>query len=177
MKRMLGVALLSSCAAIAAAGCGNATLPQPATAISKASSPAAVSPQQPAVAATKPTAERVPPGAQSVTIGALRGSRIGAKPPAPITITNQATLRRIASLLGGLPVFPRGALTCPMDTGQGLKLTFGGAGGRTLAVVVAKPSGCSTVSVTVGAKSLPALGGGRSFVHQVLALAHMRLPQ
>jgi hypothetical protein len=160
------------------AGCGKAASPQPATAsIPKASSPAVVSPKQQAVAdATGPATGRIPAGAQSVTIGALRGSRIGTKPPAPATITDPATLRRIASLLDSLPVFPRGALSCPMDTGQGLKLTFGGAGGRTLAVVVADQTGCSTVSITAGGKSLPALAHGSSFVRQVLALTHLRLP-
>lgn len=180
MKRLLGVVFLSSCAAIVVAGCGQAASPLPGTAAngptSQASSPAAVSRQQSAEADAA-AAQRVPAGARSVTIGALRGSRIGARPPAPVTITNQATLHRIASLLDSLRVFPRGAYSCPMDTGQGLKLTFADSGGRTLAVVVAKQSGCSTVSVTQGGKSLPALGAGGYFVRQVLALTHLRLPQ
>jgi hypothetical protein len=128
----------------------------------------------------KPAAERVPAAARSVTITAVPGlagstmiGPVDITPHAPVTITNQATLRRIESLADGLPVFPPGMYSCPADNGSGLTLTFRGASGRTLAVVAANATGCETVSFTVGGKSLPALWGISGFVQQVLAAAHL----
>ncbi len=118
----------------------------------------------------KPPAERVPAGAKSVTISSLPGSLVAPEPPSPVTIRNQAELRRIASLADSLPVFPPGTYNCPMDNGSGVELTFRSADGRTLAVVDADQTGCETVSVTVDGQSLPALSGGGSLAQLVLSL-------
>ncbi len=118
----------------------------------------------------KPAAERVPAGAKSVTLREIPGLS-GVKPPAPVTVTNKAKVAKIAALAGALPVFPPGVYSCPADNGQSLMLTFRGAVGRTLAVVEADATGCSTVSFTVGGKSLPTLWDGATFVRQVLAIA------
>jgi hypothetical protein len=123
----------------------------------------------------KPPAERVPDGARTVTLKALPGLDAG-KTPATVTVTNPDKVRRIAALADRLPVFPPGTYNCPMDTGQGLKLTFRGASGQILAVVSADQTGCSTVSFTVGGKSMLTLWDGDSFTRQVLAVAGVHWP-
>ena len=119
----------------------------------------------------KPAAERVPASAVSVTLRELPAIGTGGKSPAPVTITNKAKLREIIALADGLPIFPPGDYNCPADFGTGLVLTFRDAGGRVLAVLNADQTGCATVSVTVGGKSMPTLWDGTSFVRQVLAIA------
>jgi hypothetical protein len=119
----------------------------------------------------KPAGERVPAGAQSVTIGVLSGSMPSGKPPAPVAVTNPGKVRRIAALADALPVFPPGDYMCPLGAGPNLELTFRGAHGRTLAVVAAAGTGCGTISFIVGGKSLVTLWHGYAFVRQVLALA------
>jgi hypothetical protein len=120
----------------------------------------------------KPAAERAPAAATSVTIRSLPGSLVAPQPPTPVTITSQASLRRIAALIDSLPVWPLGTYNCPADNGSGLELTFRGADGRTLAMVDADGTGCETVSMTVGGQSLPTLSGGAAVVQQALALTH-----
>jgi hypothetical protein len=126
----------------------------------------------------KPAAERVPAGAQSVTIRQVASIPAG-KLPAPVTVTNRAKVRRIEALADALPVFPPGMFSCPADFGRSVELTFRGAHGRTLAVVTADASGCGTVSFVVGGKSLPTLWDGATFVQQVLKVAglHWSSPQ
>jgi len=123
----------------------------------------------------KPPGERVPAGATSVTITELPGLSRG-KPPAPVTITNRDEVRRIASLADSLPVFPPGDYSCPADDGLAVNLTFRGAHGQVLAVVVADQTGCGTVSFTVGGKSLLTLWDGETFVRQVLKVAGLHWP-
>jgi hypothetical protein len=126
----------------------------------------------------KPAAERVPAAAESVTISALPPDyQTAAQPPAPVTITNRDEVRRIASLADGLPVWPPGEYNCGPDSGYLMMLTFRGAGGRTLAVVAPDPTGCGTVSFTVGGKSLLTLAAGASWEQRVLAVAGLRWPR
>jgi hypothetical protein len=124
----------------------------------------------------KPAAERVPAAAESVTISALPPDYQAPAPPAPVTITNRDEVRRIASLADGLPVWPPGEYNCGPDRGYLMMLTFRGAGGGTLAVVAPDPTGCGTVSFTVGGKKLLTLAGG-SLEQQVLAVAGLHWPQ
>jgi hypothetical protein len=123
----------------------------------------------------KLAAERVPATAASVTLSAIPALGTG-KRPAPVTVTNRDKVRRIAALADALPLFPPGVYNCPMDDGQGLKLTFRGPGGQTLAVMSADETGCTTVSFTVGGKSLPVLWDGDSFARHVLAVAGLHWP-
>jgi hypothetical protein len=123
----------------------------------------------------KPASERVPAGAKVVTISATPGPMVGAKVPAPVTITNAGTVRRIASLADGLPVFPAGTVSCPIEVGKALQLTFRATpGGPPLAVVSAGLTGCQGVRLTVGGKQQPALAGGTALARQVLLIAGLR---
>jgi hypothetical protein len=119
----------------------------------------------------KPATERIPSAARVVTITAIPGLDATGRTPAPVTITDATVVRRIASLIDGLPVFPPGTYHCPMDTGKGLRLTFRAtARGSALAVANMALDGCATVSLTVGGVTGPALAGWNGAGAQVLAI-------
>jgi hypothetical protein len=120
----------------------------------------------------KPASERIPAAARVVTIAAIPGLDATGRTPAPVTITSAAAVRRIASLIDGLPVFPPGTHSCPADTGRELRMTFRAtAGGPALAVATADLDGCGGVGLTIGGATQPALSDGPSLAGQVLAIA------
>jgi hypothetical protein len=125
----------------------------------------------------KPAAERVPAAAESVTITALPPDYQAPAPPAPVTITNRNEVRRIASLVDGLPVWPPGEYNCGPDRGYEMMLTFRGAGGRALVVMAPDHTGCNAVSFTIGGKPLLSLGDEWLLEQQVLATAGLHWPR
>jgi hypothetical protein len=123
----------------------------------------------------KPVSEQVLPAAKVVTISAAPGLIVGAKMPAPVTISNAATVQRIGSLVDGLPVFPSGRYNCPADVAKGVRMTFrASAGGSPVAVVTAGLTGCQGVNVIVGGKPQPSLANGAAAARQVLSIAGLR---
>lgn len=119
----------------------------------------------------KLASERVPASARVVTIAASSGT-VKEKTPAPVTITNAATVAKIASLVDGLPVSSPGERSCPLDLGKAVQMTFRAtAKGSPLAVVTADSGGCQNVNFTVGGKAQPALSNGGTAARQVLAAA------
>jgi hypothetical protein len=125
----------------------------------------------------KPAIERIPSAARMVTITAIPGLDVTGRTPAPVTITSAAAVRRIASLIDGLPVSPPGTYSCPMDTGRALRMTFRTtAGGPVLAVAAADLDGCGGVDLTVGGATQPGLSDGSSLAQQVLAIAGLHWP-
>jgi hypothetical protein len=120
----------------------------------------------------KPATESVPSTARVVTITPIPGLGVASRPPASVTLSDAAAVRRIAALVDALPVSPPGAYSCPMDTGKGLRLTFRATpGGPAVATVTAGLDGCGGVSLTVAGKSQPGLSGGPGLAAQVLAIA------
>jgi hypothetical protein len=120
----------------------------------------------------KPAAERVPPEATAVTISAVPGFMVGAKVPAPVTITDPAKVSRIASLVNGLSLIRPGGFNCPMDRGRAVRLTFrASAEGPALAIVSAGLTGCEGVTFTAGGTRQPMLAGGAALARQVLTIA------
>jgi hypothetical protein len=123
----------------------------------------------------KPVSERIPSGVKVVTISAISGPIVGAKVPAPVTITNAATVQRIASLVNGLPIFPPGVYSCPADLGRAVQMTFRAtAAGPPVAVVTAGLASCQGVGFTVGGQRQPALADGAALARQVLAITGLR---
>ncbi len=122
----------------------------------------------------RPASEKVPAAATAVTVsmdlGLNQGSR---KPPKPVTITDQVTVRKLAALINGLAPFPPGTFNCPADFGGSLVLTFrAGPGTPALAVATADLSGCGGADLTIGGKSEPALAGpGTDIGPQILSTA------
>lgn len=125
----------------------------------------------------KPASERVPAAAKVVTVGMLPGMIAGTKLPGPATITDPATVARIAALVNGLPVVTPGTYHCPADLGRGLMLTFRATvGGPALAAVTAYTTGCGAASVSIGGKPQLGLSGGAALAQQVLAVAGLHWP-
>jgi hypothetical protein len=121
----------------------------------------------------RPSTERVPAAARAVTITQLPSLNPHAKrPPAPVTITDPAVVRRLAALIDGLGLSTIGpGASCPAAFGGGIRLTFlARAGGAPLAVAQG-PAPCGTVQLSVGGKQQPALQMTDSFISQVLKLA------
>jgi hypothetical protein len=125
----------------------------------------------------KPAGERVPATARVVTITHVPGSGPQPAGDAPVTVTDPATVARIAAVIDRLPVYPPGIRFCPLDDGSGMRLTFRAAiSGPALAVVTAQSGGCGTVAVTIGGKPMPALGQAASMQQQVAAIAGLHWP-
>ncbi len=117
--------------------------------------------------------ERVPSATRVVTITELPSADPHAgRPPAPVTISGPAVVRRLAALVDGLQLSTIGpAASCPAPIGGGIRLTFlARAGGPPLAVAQG-PAPCGTVQFSVGGKRRPALQITDSFISQVLKLA------
>jgi len=121
----------------------------------------------------RPALERVPSATRVVTITELPSADPHAgRPPAPVTISGPAVVRRLAALVDGLQLSTIGpAASCPAPIGGGIRLTFlARAGGPPLAVAQG-PAPCGTVQFSVGGKRRPALQITDSFISQVLKLA------
>jgi hypothetical protein len=120
----------------------------------------------------RPAPERVPSATRVVTISQLPSLAPHARrPPAPVTITNLAVVRRLAALVDSLQLSTIGNAPCPAPPGGGIRLTFlARAGGPPLAVAKG-PAACGTVQLSVGGKPQPMLQITDSFIPQVLKLA------
>ena len=127
----------------------------------------------------RPALERVPPAARVVTITQLPSLNPHARrPPAPVTITDLAVVRRLAALVDNLQLSTIGPAPCPAALSGGIRLTFRArAGGPPLAVAQG-PAPCGTVQFSVGGKRQPALQITDSFIPQILKLAglHWKVP-
>lgn len=125
----------------------------------------------------KPADERVPSVARVVTVTVLPSNGPGG--PArlqSVTISDAATVRRIAALVDSLPLAPYMTVSCPAFDGGEVRLAFlGRVGGPVLAAVSSNMDGCPPADFTAGGKQLPMLAGGSSFGPQVAALAGLRL--
>lgn len=71
--------------------------------------------------------------------------------PTTTTVTDRATIARVAALLDDLPPLPRGATySCPMDDGESYRLIFQRAPGTIQAAQAEVPaSGCRFVTITI----------------------------
>ena len=121
----------------------------------------------------RPASERVPPAARVVTITQLPSlDPHASRPPAPVTITDLAVVRRLAALVDSLQLSTIGlAVSCPPSLGGGIQLTFlAQAGGPPLAVAQG-PGACGIVQFNVGGQPQPALQITDSFIPRVLRLA------
>ncbi|HEY6313955.1 MAG TPA: hypothetical protein VIY52_24595 [Streptosporangiaceae bacterium] len=127
----------------------------------------------------RPASERVPSAARAVTITQLPSlDPHASRPPAPVTITDLAVVRRLAALVDSLQLSTIGPAPCPVPPGGGLLLTFLARAGGPLLAAVQGPAACGTVQFSVGGKPQPALQITDSFIPQVLKLAglHLKVP-
>jgi hypothetical protein len=128
----------------------------------------------------RPASERVPAAARVVTITQRPSLDPHARrPPAPVTITGLAVVRRLAALVDSLQLSTIGpGASCPAPFGGGIRLTFLARAGGALLAVAKGPAACGTVQLSVGGKRQPALQMTDSFIPQVLKLAglHWKVP-
>jgi hypothetical protein len=122
-----------------------------------------------------PAAEKVPAAARVVTVTLEPGGNDKTTPPGPVTITDPAKVRRLASEVDGLELDASGVLTCPFDDGRGIQLTFRArVGGPVLATAFADGGGCGDVSFKIGSSWQPSLAGGEELGELALKEAGLK---
>ena len=132
---------------------------------------------------------RIPADARVVTVTPMFDFDSGPSPGEPdgaFTITDPATVAKIAAIIDGLRQLPDGTYSCPAEAGSAMiltsmQLTFRTAsGGPVVATVGADYVGCQFAWVTVGAQTVWPLdentSSGQSVQQQVLAIAGVRWP-
>jgi hypothetical protein len=132
----------------------------------------------------RPGAERVPPTAAVLTVNPVFG--LNHNPRAErldraFTVTDPATVARIAAIVNGLTRFPDGTFSCPFESGGQMRLTFSTRpGGPVVARLTAQYGGCGIVSVRIGGRDMPGLSeyprSGPPLQQQVLAIAGASWP-
>jgi hypothetical protein len=92
--------------------------------------------------------------------------------PAPVTITDPATVRGLAALIDGLPLstIPPDA-PCPFSLGPFLSLTFRARSGGPAVAIVQTDQPCGAVTLTVRAEQQPALQNEPALDGRILKLA------
>ncbi len=134
----------------------------------------------------KPAAERIPPAAKVVTVTPTYDG-----PPNPVneradhavTITNPATVARIAAAVEALPIAPPSDGFCTPGPQVMVHLTFR-ASPRGPVIALVNEVECWTIAVTIDGSSMPALSDGinaqrqitPSLGEQVVTIAGLRWP-
>jgi hypothetical protein len=120
----------------------------------------------------RPASERVPGTAASVTVTEELGADLASsRPPAPVTITDPALVRRLVDLVNALPRDVTRAVSCPMYYYRmGLTLTFRATAGSLPEAVATTFRGCGAVLLTLSGQPQPQLGPESPFTAQVLKL-------
>jgi hypothetical protein len=117
----------------------------------------------------------IPAAAQTVTLSLKYGGNAdGRKPPAPVTVTSSAKVRKVAGLVTAQPPAPPGPIACPADDDEALNLVFrADPRGHVLATAVLSLNGCEFTDLTVNGKDhgLGKYGSGRSLATKVLQAA------
>jgi hypothetical protein len=138
----------------------------------------------------RPQIGPIPPGARVVTVTPVFGASpaFGLHPDISrdkrdhaFTMTNPATVAKIAAVIDGLAPVAPGTYSCPSDNGAAMQLTFRTRPrGPVLAGVTAGYRGCQFVWVTVGARTLPAFdaytGSELPIQQRVLTIAGVGWP-
>jgi len=132
----------------------------------------------------RPVAERVPPTARMLTVTPVFGLNPDSRAERldrAFTVTDPATVARIAAVVNGLTRFPDGAFSCPAESGGQMRLTFfTRPRGSVVARLAAQYGGCGIVSVRIGGRDMPGLSeyprSGPPLPQQVLAIAGASWP-
>ena len=121
----------------------------------------------------RPASTYLPSGIRAVVVSAVPGMNDRKKPPAPVTVTDPAKVRKLVALINAQPLFPPGVFMCPFDDGRGVQLTFqAGPRGPTIATAFAKSNGCGGVQLTLGGQRTM-LGWASSVAQRALAISGM----
>jgi hypothetical protein len=125
----------------------------------------------------KPAGAIVPAAVRVVTLSMDYGANAnGRKPPAPVTITDPATVGKVAVLVDHVPPMPSATYNCPFADGMAFNLAFRARlDGPVLAAAVLPLNGCEWVELTVGKQDygLGNPAGGRPLAAQVLKVTRV----
>jgi hypothetical protein len=122
------------------------------------------------------SASQIPPATGTVTIaessnGGPSGS-VADRLPAPVTITDPVTVRRLAALIDGLPLSTISPdASCPGALGRFLSLTFRARAGGPAVAIVQTDQACGEVTLTIRGEQQPALQNESALDGQILELA------
>jgi hypothetical protein len=130
----------------------------------------------------RPAGSLIPSAARTVTIAELSdgGPADPAGPagpaaerlPAPVTITDPATVRGLAALIGGLPLSTISPdAPCPFSLGPFLSLTFRARPGGPAVAIVQTDQPCGEVTLTVSGEQQPPLQNEPALDGRILKLA------
>lgn len=126
----------------------------------------------PATARTVTIAESSDGGPAVPTGPGGSGGPAGQRLPAPVTITDPATVRALATLIDGLPLSTIPPDTpCPDTLGPFLSLTFRARAGGAAVATVQTDQPCDGVALTVGGEQQPTLQDTPTLDRRILALA------
>lgn len=122
---------------------------------------------------------QIPTTARTVTIAESSsgdvvspGGQTAKRLPAPVTITDPATVRAFATLIDGLPLSTIPPDTpCPATLGPYLSLTFRARAGGPAVATVQTDQPCNGVTLTVGGKQEPTLQNEPALDGRILKLA------
>ena len=127
----------------------------------------------------RPAASLIPAAARTVTIAesssgdmVTPGGPTAKSLPAPVTITNPATVRGLTTLINGLPLstIPPDA-PCPATIDPFLTLTFRARPGGPALAIVQTDQPCDGVTLTVGGEQQPTLESEPTLDGRILKLA------
>jgi hypothetical protein len=121
----------------------------------------------------RPAGSLIPPAARTVTIAELyNGAPAPGSLPAPVTITDPATVRKLAAVIDGLPLSTLPAdVPCPFSPHRFLSLTFRARPGGPALAIVQTDQQCDGVALTVGGRQQPPLQNEPALDPQILKLA------
>lgn len=120
----------------------------------------------------RPAWDRVPAGVASILITpSVNGAVSGVK-----TVTSTADIRTIVRLVNRLPLFPKGAFSCPAGFAETVQLQFSSASGAVLASALESPTGCASVTLSVGSRRGPVLSDNPSVSAELQRLGLLHLP-
>ena len=86
-----------------------------------------------------------------------------------VVITDPARIASATKIVNAL-VITVPTISCPIDNGSGIQMTFESADGAVLAVAGLSAEGCGNASLTVGSTRVPELGGGAAAIPQIQSL-------
>lgn len=89
---------------------------------------------------------------------------------APMTITDQAEITRVADIINALPPAPTGVFNCPVDWGARLRLDFESSDGKVVEQVSMEAGGCGGTEITLNGTKQPNRASGLDTIKQVEAV-------
>ena len=119
----------------------------------------------------RPSWERIPAGVRSVVFtarGANNDGRVGPS-SAPRTLTGDRA-RRLVSFINRDEIVQPGARSCPAALADSVKLRFMRADGTSVAHAVEEPTGCPSVTLTIGFRTGPMLNDYPSLTGELVRL-------